>query len=249
LAIGVRPVQTTVPISRLIDQLKDRTLPISNRVQACSMLGERGAGAKEAVPSLMEAMGDSSFGVRCTAVHTLGRIGPAASNASPTLISSLRRWRTGGSSQGLNEPYLSGPVVFPPAVNKARNIDIWMEALTGALVAIRPSDPEAIAMLADLLDNADSDVAATGCSLLSSVTTNLTALEAKLIHVAQNDDEYLKVNALCALGKSKSPTPSIIAAVEGALADPRVAVQECALDLLAKFGVLSAPAVRSIVRS
>jgi HEAT repeat protein len=246
LALGVRAIQTPVPVNRLIAQLKDRSLPISNRVQVCWIIAERGAAPKNAVPVLMEAAEDPSFGVRCTAVQTLGRIGPDAAAACPLLIGYLREWNTGGLSEGLDESYLSGSLALPPKANKARNIGIWLEALTEALVAIRPSDPEVIGKIAGLLDDKGSDVVAAGCRILSVIPAN-PAGERRLIQVAQGNDEFLKVSALCALGQSKPPTSSAIGTLQNGLSDPSVGVRECALDQLANLGILGAPAAQSIV--
>lgn len=35
LARGVRPVETTTSVSEIIGQLKDKSLPVTNRVRAC----------------------------------------------------------------------------------------------------------------------------------------------------------------------------------------------------------------------
>jgi TolB-like protein/Flp pilus assembly protein TadD len=57
---------------------------------AARILGYFGAVAKEAVPALIDALGDESRWVRVQAAESLGRIGPAAKAAVPALEKALR---------------------------------------------------------------------------------------------------------------------------------------------------------------
>ena len=247
LAFWEQTVKATVNASQLVAQLKDLSLPTAERVSACMRLANFKADAKEAVPALLGAVRDPSFNVRCTAVYVLGRFGTNSAEACPFLFRLLRDWKTGGSSEGLSESYLTGSLTLSPEQNRYRNLEIWLETVTEALMEICPAESKVISTLAYLLDDNDQDVVMASCRILSGVATNLGPAEAKLIQLTQKNDEFLKVSALCALGKPKPAEPLAMATIVDALSDPRAAVRECSLDLLGDFGSSSAPAVKSIL--
>jgi HEAT repeat protein len=61
------------------------------RYQAACALRELGTNARPAIPALITACDDSEDKVRVCCMKTLGRIGPAASNAIPALQKSLQQ--------------------------------------------------------------------------------------------------------------------------------------------------------------
>src|SRR5438270_5826275 len=66
---------------------------------AAEILGQLGADAQAAVPTLAEALKDHDAHVRAVAAAALGDIGPAAKEAVPELIEMLK---TGGTEERLN---------------------------------------------------------------------------------------------------------------------------------------------------
>ena len=75
-------------IAELTAQLKDKT-PYVRRL-AAQQLGARGIRALEAVPAMIEALGDSEAIVRATVAEALGGIGVTAKAAVPTLLKLLK---------------------------------------------------------------------------------------------------------------------------------------------------------------
>lgn len=61
----------------------------ATRAASARILGELGAPARQAVPALIEALGDASRDVRQNAIKSLGLMGPAAADAVPTIVKAL----------------------------------------------------------------------------------------------------------------------------------------------------------------
>ncbi|MCB1099434.1 MAG: HEAT repeat domain-containing protein [Verrucomicrobiae bacterium] len=78
-------LQSDAPLVELIAGLESGDF--STRMRAVDFIGNRKEGAKEAVPALVDALGD--YHMRESALHALKAIGPAASDAIPALYEAL----------------------------------------------------------------------------------------------------------------------------------------------------------------
>jgi HEAT repeat protein len=75
-------------ISQLKEQLKDKSPQV--RREAAQQLGGRGVRALEAVPAMIDALGDSEALIRASVCEALGNIGVTAKAAVPTLLKLLK---------------------------------------------------------------------------------------------------------------------------------------------------------------
>ncbi|MCM2266294.1 MAG: HEAT repeat domain-containing protein [Elusimicrobiales bacterium] len=86
-AIGEIGPAASAAIPALVKMLNDRGLDGNVAMGATDAMGRMG---KAAVPLLIGAAGGSSMGLRQSATRALGRIGPAAGAAVPTLAANLK---------------------------------------------------------------------------------------------------------------------------------------------------------------
>ena len=148
-------------------------------------LGKLGAAAKEAVPALIKAMGDSDQQVRENVLTAFADLGPAASEAIPALIDAMGGGGGGGNRGGRFRRFdgkqqtivhaafaLSriGPEAIQPLI-KALSLDD-VSKRGGAAMALGDMGPaahEAIPALIENLGNQDPEVQRTVAEALAQI--------------------------------------------------------------------------------
>lgn len=85
------PLPPDVDVSEFVKQLKDDDPEV--RRAAARALGEKGPGARAAVPALAAALKDKDLFVRRFSAQALGEIGPEAKSAIPALAGALNDGR------------------------------------------------------------------------------------------------------------------------------------------------------------
>jgi HEAT repeat protein len=213
---------STLPTTRLVAALRDQSMDpqaVSNRVSVCRELARRGPSAQEAVPDLIKALDDPAPKVMPAAVTALKSIGEVASNAAPALIQCMEAGRL-----------LRG-----------------RDSVPEALIAIHPEDAGVIQALAKLLDGSNRALVAETCRVLTFIGTATTNVEAGLIKRVPSPDELIAVSAICGLGRRQKPSEAVVVALNGALSDPRPAVQEASVNALGELGAHAGSAVPALL--
>lgn len=172
--------------------------------------------APEAVPCLVERLGDPSWRVRKSAVERL----TAQDDASPA-VRALVAALADGENSGRRNAALEGLTRFGNAAvpalleaSHAPDVDVRKQVVD-ALGAIGASS--AAERLIQLLDDADPNVRAAAAEALGALGTQ--GVETRLLGCVERDPEPLvRLSALRSLAKLRSSLP--VARLQAALADP-----------------------------
>jgi HEAT repeat protein len=194
------------------------------RQSAAVALERIGPAAAEAVPALIQALGDADENVRAKAAVALGRIGPAAAEAVPALIQALGDADENVRAKGAVALGGIGPAAAEavPALIAAlgdANENI-RESAAWALGKIGPAAAEAVPALIAALGDTDKDVRAKAIAALRWIGP---AAVPALIQALSSADENVRANAVRALEKrrlaspDRSPTTAAEAVVEAVL--------------------------------
>lgn len=129
------------------------------RLGAARSLGDMGAEAAGAVPSLIKSLSDRDPFVQSAAADSLGEIGPAAASAIPAMVKAFKI--SNGFHKGIIGPAIGriGPEAIPALVelSKDSNDFVRLEA-TRALCFVGQGTGAAEARLIELLNDKDSSV-------------------------------------------------------------------------------------------
>ena len=126
------------------------------RKMAASALGEIGPDARQAIPALIQALGDVDEGVRRRVALSLGEMGAEARSAAPALIltlrdgsSSVRRW----AAAALGEIGPTAPAAIPALIAALAQDDMRDRAVVVA--ALVKMGGRAVPRLVEALRHAD----------------------------------------------------------------------------------------------
>ncbi|UCG67572.1 MAG: HEAT repeat domain-containing protein, partial [Deltaproteobacteria bacterium] len=183
------------------------------RISAAVALGKIGSEAKEAVPSLIKALGDSDPGMRYRAAEALGKIGSEAKEAVPALLKAL----------GDNEP------------------EVYMVA-DSAIAEIVPEAREAIPSLIKALGDSDVRVRHGAINALGKIGSSAESVVPALIAVLSDPEPNIRKEAISLLQHIGYTGNDFLAALERtANNDSDDSVKKLASDVLLriKFDMLA----------
>ncbi len=216
----VEQAQLKQRIERLKSQL---TVPeAEDRIHAAKELRKIGSAAKDAVPTLVNALKDEEISVRVRAAEALAVIGSTAPDIFPVLMEGMKDTNREVRQSAV---YALGKIVSEvkeafPALIKALK-DPIKEVRWTALVALRQIDPEPQAAVPDLikaLKNEDKDFRLGAAIGLGGIGSEAKAAVPDLMEALKDESKYVRRFAFLALGeigwKAKLGIPDLIEALE-----------------------------------
>jgi len=216
----VKQAQLKQRIERLKSQL---TVPeAEDRIHAAQELRKIGSAAKDAVPTLVNALKDEEISVRVCAAEALAVIGSTAPDIFPVLMEGMKDTNKEIRQSAV---YALGKIVSEvkeafPALIKALK-DPIKEVRWTAVVALRQIGPEPQAAVPDLikaLKNEDKDFRLGAAIGLGGIGSEAKAAVPDLMEALTDESKYLRRFAFLALGeigwKAKFSIPDLIRALE-----------------------------------
>jgi HEAT repeat protein len=223
-------VASEVPI--LLENLKDPDW--QKRTEALKSISEFGVYAQEAVPFLIDVLGDDTSEVREAAANALQEMllsGAEAQQAIPFLINALSDDEF-MVRLAAEETLGAIPEAIPALIQALKNDDEWIRA--GAATALGYIGPEAREAIPDLiltLKDTSSLVRFNAAYALGQMGSEAKQAIPALIKTTNDSDKTVRQYAVQALGKI-GPEPEVIPALIRALADPESSVRSEACDAL-----------------
>ena len=219
------------------------------RLGAARSLGDMGADAAGAVPSLIKSLSDRDPFVQSAAADSLGEIGPAAASAIPAMVKAFKI--SSGFHKGIIGPAIGriGPEAIPALVelSKDSNEFVRLEA-TRALRFVGQGTGAAEARLIELLNDKDSSVRVEAGFALWKLFGRQSVIDL-LSRALADPDENARATAadyLAELGPAAAPAlPALI----HALADPSDSVRNRSTTALGKIGPAAKVAVPALLEA
>jgi len=175
--------------------------------------------ADEAIPLLVERLGDASWRVRKAAVERLGALPERASAVGPLLGAIADGGDAGRRNAALEALVACGRLAVPGLVDAlaSPDVDVRKQAVD---VLGTIGDARAEAALERSLGDADANVRAAAADALAALGGGVrtAALQA---HAADDPEPLVRLAALRSLVRLEAPVP--FATIESALADPTLA--------------------------
>jgi len=217
------------------------------RLGAARSLGDMGADAAGAVPSLIKSLSDRDPFIQSAAAASLGEIGPAAASAIPAMVKAFKI--SSGFHKGIIGPAIGqiGPQAIPALVelSKDSNEFVRLEA-TRALRFVGQGTGAAEARLIELLNDKDSSVRVEAGFTLWKLFGRQSVIDLFSRALADPDENARACAAdyLAELGPAAAPAlPALI----HALADTSGSVRNRSTTAIGKIGPGAKPAVPALL--
>lgn len=220
-----------------------------DRLGAARSLGDMGADAKGAVPSLIVALSDRDSFIRSAAAHSLGQIGPDAASALPALVRAFKI--SSGFDKGIIGPAIAkiGPRAVPALVELSKDSNEYVR--WEAARALRIVGPGAIAAeprLFELLSDKKSGTHVEAAFALWKLRPRSWALEV-LIKSLDDPEEFARSNAADYLAEIGPDAARAVPGLTRALGDQSGSVRGRATKALGRIGAPAKAAIPALLKS
>jgi HEAT repeat protein len=236
---------------KAVPRLRERLKHERAAYWACVVLAAIGPEAKDAVPELVEVLGNQDPDTRMQALLALGEIGPDAKAAVPAILKSLQTdefddvrnaaafalGRIGQQSDEINAALVAAAKSGKPFL---RLVSLW------AIARINPQHLRAVQYAADVIVDAlksdDKHLRQAAAQALSEFGDHPLIVGPALIAALENADPQVVANAINALAQFGD---KLLPRLEARLQDK--GLRHYALRVLGRMGPKAAPAVPSLI--
>jgi HEAT repeat protein/lysophospholipase L1-like esterase len=201
-----------------------------------------------ALRARLERPGDAGRGVAAEAV---GRMGPAGSEAVPSLLLALEdkreevRWRAAWALGRIGP----GARSAVPALIRAMDDSAIRWRVCDALNAIGPAAAPAVPRLIAALDDEAGNVRWRAVQALGAIGPAASLAAPRLVTAATDTQVNVRVAALKALGRVGTAPTLALPAFRRALLDADARTRQAGADGLAQLGPIAAPAIEDLVKA
>jgi len=194
-----------------------RTGDDDQRQAAGSALRELGAGAKEALPALIEGLRDKNNRVRYYCVRTLGSIGEADRDA-PGLIPALLRGLEGGdtmvsstAADELLDVKADGKVVVPKILKILRQDDASRQSgMLRVLAGYAQEDPAALGAIAAMVRSRDLGVCLSAIRSFYGIRTTSKEVVSSLVQAVMNHKQRVTTDVVTTLRRIEADPRTVM---------------------------------------
>ncbi len=242
-------------IEALIKVVKDRKAPPNVRLFAIAAIGEIGADAKTAVPSLVTALQDSRPEIRLKAIEALADIGASAKAAVPDLRTVLKDKDSDdkvrqAAAKALGSIGINAKAAIPDLINALNDPSeaVRVQTVT-ALPNLGPDAKAAISELIPVLSDSSRSVRLSTIESLARFGQDAKPAVPPLAQLLSDPDRQIRLATTITLGKIGTAASDAVPELTKALANSDRTTRSWAAMALGKIGTNAKPAIAELTRA